>query len=263
MDRLHNIVEVENATRPRCVSTILTFIGFAAGCLLTMSIITIIAYATGENHGNCSSRKINPLEPLNIPIYVSWDSIELPIFDDNTSSVCFDYDDTIAFTTLTFQFAKNISGDSIDQMWDIVNNERVGERLSINKNITSLILRRYVNRSPNSPIRIIAARCSASPELITRDEANIKRQILKIIPNAKNLIVHMLCNKMSEGMTKMNIIQYYGCRVMFGDSDDDIQSCILSSDCSPLRILRSANSTFNSENNPGLFHEPIVSDSYY
>lgn len=192
-----------------------------------------------------------------------WDSLDLPIFDDNSSCVCFDYDDTIAFTTPTFEFAKNISGSSVDQMWDIVNDDHVGERLSVNKNITSSILRRYVDRAPNSPIRIITARCSPSPERIADDEANIKRQIVRIIPNATNIEVYMSCTKLPKRMNKTTAIKHFGCRVMFGDSDDDVRSCILAGDCSPFRILRAPNSTYTSDNNPGLFHEPIVSNSQY
>lgn len=264
MEGLYKLVEVENATRHHCVSRLNILLGFMIGCLVCVSIITIIVCTRNDKHEGRPFGRINPLEPRDELIYVSWDSFNLPTFDDNSNnSVCFDYDDTIAFTTSAFEFAKNISGGSVDQMWDIVNNKDVGERLSMNKNITSLILRRYVSRAPSSPIRIITARCSPAPERIAHDEANIQQQIAKIIPEATNLEVYMACAKFSERMNKIKAMKYYGCRIMFGDSDDDMRSCILSGNCSPLRILRAPNSTYRSDNNPGLFHEPIVSNSEF
>lgn len=269
MKRLYNLVETPPHTaeeRRRCVVTSLNIlVGFVAGCLFTTSIISIIAhYAATDSPPPTLKDKL--FEPLDRPIYISWDSFDLPTFNTDTpsgGSVCFDYDDTIAFTTPTFAFAKNLSSVNVDQMWDIVNNEHVGTRLSINKHITSLILRRYAESAPSSPLRIITARCSPSPERIEHDETNIQRQIAKIIPNATNLRVYMSCTKMSGRMNKIQAIKHFGCRVMFGDSDDDIRSCILAGNCCPFRILRAANSSYTSDNNPGLFHEPIILNSDY
>lgn len=261
MERFYKCVESDYTSQYNRQSRMSLLIGFVSGCLITGSIIIIIAYIT--SHTDKDYNKINPFEPLDRPIYVSWDSLDLPIINDNTSSVCFDYDDTIAFTTQAFEFAKNMSGGSVDRMWDIVNNEHVGERLSLNKNTTLSILRRYVDNVPNSPIRIITSRCSAASELLTNDELNIQRQISKSIPKATNLVVYMSCTKFPKRLAKIHAIRYFGCRVFFGDSDDDIRSCILAGNCSPFRILRAPNSTYKSNNNPGLFHEPIVLNSEY
>lgn len=259
MERLYKFAEVESVIRPSCVPKLIFFVGFLAGCVISFLIVTIITYTIEDN---AVVRKINPFELLDngSSVYVTWDSLDFSAItnDDKNNTVCFDYDDTIAFTTPSFEFAKNISVGSDNQMWDIVNNEHVGERLSVNKNTTSRILHKLLEYAPNLPIRVITSRCSPTPERVAPDEANIQRQIAKIIPEATNLRVYLSCAKFPERMSKLKAIEYFGCRVMFGDSDDDMRSCKLAGNCTPLRILRAPNSTYLADNNPGLFHEPII-----
>uniref|UniRef100_A0A0C9PNG1 AphA protein n=1 Tax=Fopius arisanus TaxID=64838 RepID=A0A0C9PNG1_9HYME len=258
-------------------------ISFLIGCFV-MNCVHIIISLNMNNYPDdlcqyCSSTLEYQTISFNKPLHIPWNSLNLSKIEDRASarinstttidndksgrSLCFDYDDTIVFTTPIFEFAKTISAYNKNNMWDIINDAYISTRFSINKNITSLILQNYVNRASNTSIRIIISRCSSSLNMFDEDEASIQRQIATIIPHATNLRVYMSCDKYPQRMSKFEAMRHFGCRIMFGNSDESIHLCTLLKNCSPLRILRSKNSTSTSTYNPGFFNELIISNSDY
>lgn len=76
-------------------------------------------------------------------------------------------------------------------------------------------------------------------------------------------IVFTCANIPTTNFDKSSLVHTYACDRMFGDSDEDMESCLLGNDeCVPYRILRSPRSSYKRGYNPNLYNEPIVNETY-
>lgn len=222
---------------------------YLLSCTLTLSFLIIII-----------TNMIKNVNQLKKSQYIYHYNLHFDKIQDN-KSVCFDYDDTIAFTTPVFVAAMKNSRHPND-MWRFVNNEYIGKLLTVNKPTVVAILQRIQHQKPNVPINVITSRCSANETLLHVDEASLTHQIIDyILPNANNLTVYFACPSMNR-LNKIEAIEKFNCAMMFGDSNEDISSCILAKNgCIPYRILRSEKSTYTTDYNPELYTENIIIDS--
>lgn len=184
-------------------------------------------------------------------------------------------------------------------MWDYVNAISVLDKYQRPKNSTFAIVEHLVRELRDFNLTIVTARCASR----TGYESDTKvlgtlfiRQLSKLLSTefattlfdydvSNNASVWRLIERRREddrstsppfsftlrvvfvcrafGADKSMAIDRFECDRMFGDSDDDVSSCLLANEkCVPFRILRSPKSSYRLSYHPNLFYESIVEDSF-
>lgn len=180
-------------------------------------------------------------------------------------------------------------------MWDYVNSYQLLETYQLPKNGTFWLIEQLVRELRGFQLNVITARCPSRSghsvdthvfgrlilEHLTRllgdnltanhdyDTATATSNWEIIGPVSSlheayrfTLRVVFTCTNRWGG--KSRLIHKFACNRMFGDSDEDISSCLLADEeCVPLRVQRSPNSSFLvSSYHPNLYHELIVDQTY-
>lgn len=142
---------------------ILSLSWFAFGITVGFFMIAIIDFAPTNNCVKNGSATV----------YSSFTNAEFLKFVEynNFSTICFDYDDTLAFTTPAFQYAKRFD----TSIWTVVNDIDIGIRFTNFKNSTMDLLVELVKR--NVSIVIITARCAENQLLLRYAVDSLKYQI--------------------------------------------------------------------------------------
>lgn len=172
-------------------------------------------------------------------------------------------------------------------MWDFVNGPGLSNRYTVPKNVTMGLLRFMLNLS-SIRIVIITNRCSSNLDRLYVDAksiadsliraTNMNRSVYGVFPihqydvlirlvdssnRFNDLIVTLTCEQLRR-RDKVTTIKMYKCERMFGDSDDDIRSCLLGNDrCVPFRVLRSPSSSYKGPYHVDLYGETILANSVY
>lgn len=203
---------------------------------------------------------------------------------------CFDLDDTILFTTPVFEHSME-NATSVD--WSLANNRyRMVQYASAKSRVIEALL--SLSHRGGS-IHIITSRGFVDPgdgfherhdefELLEAvsfflsrnsgyyfdrpDPDSNNRCIIYTSPERRgNLCLWINRTKRttdtgSIDSDKSALINSLDCSFMFGDSDDDMASCLAGSkNCRPIRVLRSEKSSYTKSFNPGMFDEIVLIDT--
>ena len=164
---------------------------------------------------------------------------------DQNLQVGFDLDDTLVFSTLSFDKAfKSAFVPFSPDFWEVVNAS--DGRYSIIKKKASSLLDMHANRGDD--IFIITARHPFGT-------APLEDFLQKVFVIKKENIFFE-----TEGKTPR--IRALGLDVFYGDSDSDITDA-LSGGAVPYRIERSTTSSYKRKYNPGRFGEDIIEGSLW
>lgn len=202
---------------------------------------------------------------------------------------CFDLDDTILFTTPVFEHSM-ANATSVD--WSLANNRyRMVQYASAKSRVIDALL--SLSHRGGS-IHIITSRGFVDPgdgfherhdefELLEAvsfflsrnsgyyfdrpDPDSSNRCIIYTSPERRgNLCLWINRTKRSTSAIidsdKSELIRSLDCSFMFGDSDDDMASCLAANkNCRPIRVLRSEKSSYTRSYNPGMFGEIVLIDT--
>lgn len=188
-------------------------------------------------------------------------------------------------------------GHQSPTIWDYVNTYRALETYQRPKNSTFWLVERLIRELRGFQLTVITARCTSrsGPEIDTQVLGSLIIRHLVFLLNDANFTTRLDYNRTtgastwhvseeytpssayrtpynfylrtvftcqngrSSNLDKTSYVREYGCDRMFGDSDDDISSCLLGNEkCIPFRILRSSLSDYKRAYNPNLYHESIV-----
>lgn len=219
---------------------------------------------------------------------------------------CFDYDDTLFFTSLVFEYHKKnrtnndrktlVNNKSADNrsittvvhqqpspvsVWETVNDYNLSKQLQVRKNKIFWLLDNMIYLD-KAEIVVLTGRCPSSDERKLLDAFTLARLLLEELEDYDALLrpIHIHLSERSRwlivtrhssfwlrvvmvcSMNKSKIINEYRCDRMFGDSDDDISSCLTANNhCIPMRILRSSRSTYNGAYTVGRYFETVITDT--
>ncbi|MGT2887405.1 acid phosphatase AphA [Streptococcus didelphis] len=196
---------------------------------------------------------------------VSIEDIQKSLDGKEPTTVSFDIDDTLLFSSQYFQYGKEyVTPGSFDYLhkqkfWDLV--AKRGDQDSIPKEYAKKLIAMHQKR--RDKIVFITGRTRGSMYK-EGDIDKTAKTLAKAFKLDKPIAIHYTGNKAIKPYKydKSYYIKKYGSEIHYGDSDEDIHAA-REAGAKPLRILRAPNSTNLPLPQAGGYGEEILENSAY